>query len=469
MTDYSHSEVLLPAFHLASTSESSVPYRDLHLQTFQQSPLHPDRWIASPASQWPLLARIFTDRIIMYPVFTNPHAQRYLDPRHGRFASLVLHDDDGGTLPESADEAVSTIEGRLPRLLFNDCAYGLGLDKDLDAVWLGLSEIRNVDVIGVRERGVTAIEGNVAWVAVDDLQALRRAFGRTVRAGREQVRLVKKGRVRNSLLATLDPERFSRIVQVGPTGQLVEVRYDRSRSSTRSDARVQRRATVRAVRDNLPVLAQESPAELLQLRAEIERVTLQDMIERYEQMLQRTLSEADWQRFFENNMFVLTMLFARPVRLLHTQFHAQGSGLDGSGAQVGDFLFAEQGPGLALVEIKKPSSPLMLDRPYRNQQVFGPHADLSGAVTQVLYQRSALHTNWWQHQGQRPELRESHPDAIKCVVVAGTSPAEDAKRRSFDVFRNACKDVEVVTFDELLGKLRLLLQHLTPVEPEVPF
>lgn len=31
--------------------------------------------------------------------------------------------------------------------------------------------------------------------------------------------------------------------------------------------------------------------------------------------------------------------------------------------------------------------------------------------------------------------------------------------------RNACKDVEVVTFDELLGKLRMLAQHLAPVDP----
>ncbi len=34
------------------------------------------------------------------------------------------------------------------------------------------------------------------------------------------------------------------------------------------------------------------------------------------------------------------------------------------------------------------------------------------------------------------------------------------KRRSFEIFRNACKDVDVVTFDELLEKLRLMLSYL---------
>ncbi|WP_244118500.1 Shedu immune nuclease family protein [Burkholderia gladioli] len=176
-------------------------------------------------------------------------------------------------------------------------------------------------------------------------------------------------------------------------------------------------------------------------------------------MLDQSLSEARWQRFFEDNIFILTMVFTRPVRLLHTQFHAEGSGLDGSGAQVGDFLFAEHGPALAIVEIKKPDTDLLLNTPYRNKQVFGAAAELSGAVTQVLYQQSSLRSKWLLH-ATRPELQHARPDNIRCVVIAGRLPTEDMKRRSFDIFRNACKDVDVVTFDELLEKLRLMLRHL---------
>ena len=64
------------------------------------------------------------------------------------------------------------------------------------------------------------------------------------------------------------------------------------------------------------------------------------------------------------------------------------------------------------------------------------------------------------------------PEAIKCVVIAGRLPAGEAQRRSFEVFRNACKDVEIVTFDELLDKLRLLLDHLSPASnlaDDIPF
>jgi hypothetical protein len=59
-------------------------------------------------------------------------------------------------------------------------------------------------------------------------------------------------------------------------------------------------------------------------------------------------------------------------------------------------------------------------------------------------------------------MQLSGADAIKCVVVAGTLPTDPIQLRSFEVFRNACKDVDVVTFDELLAKLEFLEKYLTP-------
>jgi len=123
-------------------------------------------------------------------------------------------------------------------------------------------------------------------------------------------------------------------------------------------ARQERRSQLNLVKTSVGLLAQEAPRELYELHAEIERVTLAKMIERYQQMLGEELPESHWQRFFEDNMFILSMVFARPVSLLHTQFHARGSMIHGAGAHIGDLLFA-QGRELAIVEIKKPSTPLM--------------------------------------------------------------------------------------------------------------
>jgi len=90
---------------------------------------------------------------------------------------------------------------------------------------------------------------------------------------------------------------------------------------------------------------------------------------------------------------------------------------------------------------------------------------LSGAITQVLYQQSELRINWQKHSFESDQLAGLRPDAIQCVVIVGMTPTDKKQLRSLEVFRNAYKDVEVLTFDELLAKLRLLLEHLNPEEP----
>lgn len=50
-------------------------------------------------------------------------------------------------------------------------------------------------------------------------------------------------------------------------------------------------------------------------------------------------------------------------------------------------------------------------------------------------------------------MQQSGADVIECVVVAGTLSSDQIQLRSFEVFRNACKEVDVVTFDEFLAKL----------------
>lgn len=441
-------------------ADDGEEYRDLYMQTFVRDSTEPHQWRSQPESRWHHLARVHPKKVVTYPVFSNPYAQRYLSCRHGRFKTIAYELDVEHPLPGNVDEAKSHIETVSAFDLFNPCAFGLGLTKDLDEVWRGLAGFANLNAIVLTQSGGLQIDGDTVRIPVVHIESMRRAFNRTNRKVREVVRLGKRTHVRNVLLSRLDPERYPRVMQVNQEGQLIEVRLDHSRTS-KNAARSQRRATVNAVRTNVDTLAAEAPQELIRLHAEIERATLAQMIERFEAMLQKGLPEPAWQKFFERNAFILTMIFARPVRLLHTQFHAQGGGLDGAGAQVGDFLLAEQGFAMAIVEIKTPGSPLLRDKAYRNREVFAPHDDLSGAVSQVLYQQSKLHENWLNHR-IRPELRDSRPDAIKCVVITGMLPQDEMQRRSLEVFRNACKNVEVITFDELLGKLKLLSEHLGP-------
>lgn len=459
---FTTADIFEARFHLETATEDSEPARRLYLRAYELVDTETRMWKAQPEAQWPLIATILPNRIIMRPIHVNPYAQRYLSPKNGQFRTVTFVDDRQEHMLDDPDAAAASIERRLETDLFDPPGSGLGLNNNLAPVWQGLSRIRKADVIVVSHHPDRHVGHNVVSVGIQEVDSLRRAFNRVTTRGRRLIRETKQGIVHDDVLTRLDPERFQRIVQVNPP--LVEVRREGViQSSARS--RTERRSTVNAVRNHLDELATEAPLELMMLHAEIERVTLAKMLATFRAKMSKRLAESQWQAFFEQNRFVLSLAFARPVQLTHTQFHAKGSTLTGAGAQIGDFLFREMGQALAIVEIKTPETLLLRSTPYRGDQVFGPHSELSGAITQVLFQQSELRKRWMVHANDVPALRSSDADAIKCVVVAGRLPTDVKLLRSFEVFRNACKDVDIVTFDELLSKLEFLEQQLKP-EPE---
>jgi len=467
--DFQPDQVMYPEYRVEHGSVNGADCCHLFMQTFKHSSTDESLWRSTAKSEWPRVATIWQDRVAIYPLHSNPHAQRYLTPQHGRFRTIVYVDGASDELPADADSANEQLTRRLPWGLFKDAEPGRALAKELDEVWrmLQLLPVRNTLVVD--SAGKSQLTANEIVVNEHDLDELRKAMNRIDRRKRDGVRMTKRSIVFNDLLTKLDPEHFGRSeTTMVPASVVSPGLRSRRLTSVRREAN---RRSVAAFKASLTALAAESPSVLLELQADIERVTLAEMITRFEELLSKDLPENQWQSFLAANKFVLTLMFSRPVRLIHTQFHAQGSSVDGSGAQIGDFLLRELGQGLAIVEIKKPGTELMRGRPYRNTQVYAPTDELSGALTQTLLQQSHIRSNWLVHRAQH-SLRQSMPDAIKCVVIAGTYPIDEDQRRSFEVFRNACKDVEVVTFDELLCKLKLLLEHLGPPPvqaSEVPF
>lgn len=401
----------------------------------------------------------------MRPIHANPHRVQYLNQKNGRFGIVIYEDGYENELPNEAEAAVSSIAARLPYALFDLPEDGLGLPKDLDLVWQTLSRIPDPVILFISRNQPTAITKGVICINEEDLDDLRRTFNRTKTAGRKLIRQTKQSFVHDELLTKLDPEKFRRLIRVNQP--LVQVRRETiAEAKQRAKGVTLGTEAVHEIIQRLPALANQAPHELMKLHAEIERATLAKVIEKYDELLRKTTKESQWQTFFEQNKLVLSMAFARPVELLHTQFHAKPSTITGAGAQIGDFLFGELGQALAIVEIKTPGTELVYPKPYRGREVFGPTLELSGAITQVLYQQSELRQRWMFHTNDTESLKSWKPDVIKCFVIAGLTPSEPVKCRSLDVFRNSCKDVEVVTFDELLNKLKLLHKYLTP--PQMP-
>jgi len=219
------------------------------------------------------------------------------------------------------------------------------------------------------------------------------------------------------------------------------------------------------VGQNVDAIAKHMPETLYELAAKIEMATLQEMIAKFEEMLDKNLNETKWQTFLEGNAFILSMAFSVPTVFVQARPYVHGKRVDNTGGRYSDFLMRAQGTGnVALIEIKAPSTTLLTL--YRNEQPTAS-TDLTGAVTQVLGQRRRLTTGWHGLKGEdNGTLKDAELYAPQAVVLIGTLPTEKPDREAFEAFRNVLKDVTVITFSELLMRLTHLRDALTPpVQP----
>jgi hypothetical protein len=85
---------------------------------------------------------------------------------------------------------------------------------------------------------------------------------------------------------------------------------------------------------------------------------------------------------------------------------------------------------------------------------------LAGAVAQVLQARDSLLRDYSQlTSGEFPEFRAWSPRAL---LIVGSLPAavDTDQRRSLELYRASLRDLDIVTFDELVDKVRILLRML---------
>lgn len=183
-------------------------------------------------------------------------------------------------------------------------------------------------------------------------------------------------------------------------------------------------------------------------------------------------AESDWQSFFEGNQWIFGHGLA--YQFLHQvsdQPNYGGTTIQGTGGQRGDFLMATQADVgfTVLVEIKKPDSPLLEKKLYRNK-VYQLGYELVGGVGQV---QSNCRT--WAIEGARQEenreLLESqgiYTYGPKGILVIGHTKqlTDNNQRATFELFRRNLVTPEVLTFDELLARAEFLVsqeeQHEQP-------
>jgi len=107
----------------------------------------------------------------------------------------------------------------------------------------------------------------------------------------------------------------------------------------------------------------------------------------------------------------------------------------------------------AIIEIKTPQE-LLTGRKYRDS-IYAPSVALSGSLNQVLDQKDKLQKNIASIK-EASRIYDIETYAVHCVLIIGKMPDDLDKQKSIEFFRRNSRDVEIITFDELLEKLKLL-------------
>jgi Domain of unknown function (DUF4263) len=170
--------------------------------------------------------------------------------------------------------------------------------------------------------------------------------------------------------------------------------------------------------------------------------------------------ESYWQELLREHSWAISQLYAAPMVIVREQAYVGGKSIDNQGGTIVDYMYRNAlSSNSLLVELKTPMTPLLTTNEYRNR-VFGPSAHLSGATQQLLHARQTLQEEYLSLP--RNEPGQFNIFGTKAILIIGALPPDsDARLRSFEVYRSAHRGLDIVTFDELIEKSRLLLRALT--------
>lgn len=401
------------------------------------------------------LLEVSKQRIKVYPRVIREDVSDYLKPVYAPITRLIFA-NPLGTLPQNEEEAEALLQ-ELPAGFGKSLKFGLTIPHEYRFILEGIHELSpNIKSIRFLDSfdATNEIKGTQYRMSLETFDKMRKKIDRITERHNERSLNEKESFVSQVLRDGLDPANYRYQPPAVRRDEIATLTQDGKLSSARLTKR-DKKAMVSVVKGSMDELVKDQPSEMMRLSADIELVSLQKLIERFEEMMGKTLTEAKWQDFFKDNPFVLSLAFSTPTIFLQDNVFVGGTRMTRDGGKLVDFLYKTASTGnLAIIEIKRPDTELLASTAYRDD-LHAPHQKLSGAVIQVMDQRSKLHRKF---DGLMVDSGYTNiqASAIQCAVIVGRTLGTDVERHSFDLYRHSLTNVTVLTFDELLGKLKAI-------------
>ena len=370
-----------------------------------------------------------------------------------------------GEIPLLDDETrVMMVLESLPSCFVKDYDYGLGFTKAFRFIVNAVEELTDCADIVITESYPTGVdeESKAFRISSKDLDKARRTIERTMRNSQSAAQSVNYGATRNFFAEIVGKPIIPIRTGRSPLRRSITEAILRGEASLSDD---EEEEVLDVVVRNTKSMAMSRPGKLATLKRDIELVTLDRLIERYQEMMQTRLTERHWQDFLNANSFILGLAFGYPIVKVRGQASVGGHKLSGKGETIADFLVKNSlTNNSAIIEIKTPQTMMLNKSAYRGQ-IYPPSGELVGAVNQTLNQKHNFEREIARIK-DNSRLYDIESYSVRCCLIVGTMPGDENQKKSLELFRGNSKHVEIVTFDELLEKLTGLRDLLTSRYPE---
>lgn len=172
-------------------------------------------------------------------------------------------------------------------------------------------------------------------------------------------------------------------------------------------------------------------------------------------------SEQFWQNLFKENPYYLSLIAPTILQIICGQSYMGAKAIDNSGSSIADFTYKQGIDNICIIEIKTPVTKLVENDRYR-ENVYAPSSELVSAVVQIKEQKDSFMKEYNSIRNKSIdndiEFRAFDP---KCYLIIGnSSDLNVTQMKSLNLFRNELKSVEIITFNELIDKVKLLYKIL---------
>lgn len=181
--------------------------------------------------------------------------------------------------------------------------------------------------------------------------------------------------------------------------------------------------------------------------------------------------ERDWQNFFQKHLWVLGLSLQQQLIIpSKPSGELKQNDIDASLMTSSNFR--------VIAEFKKHTENLLKDKPYRKRKqednkslndCYNVSDDVSGGVNQVLQYKQNIKDNFTNQKDETGKkvycVGNFNP---KCYLIIGntTELDDDGKKECFELFRRNCKDVEIITYDEIYEKIKYVVDNMTDSNTE---